>query len=61
MNTLQYFGQKLRDDEGMTTIEYAMGSLAAAAMAAVLYAVVKGDTVVSAIEDIIANALSSTP
>ena len=45
----------------MTTIEYAMGSLAAAAMAAVLYAVVKGDTVVSAIEDIISNALSSTP
>ncbi|GAA4798424.1 DUF4244 domain-containing protein [Corynebacterium canis] len=55
------FHDLIRNDEGMTTIEYAMGSLAAAAMAAVLYAVVKGDTVVSAIEDIISNALSSTP
>ncbi|MDO5077776.1 DUF4244 domain-containing protein [Corynebacterium sp.] len=61
MNITERINTVTDSDDGMTTIEYAMGSLAAAAMAAVLYAVVKGDTVVSAIEDIIANALSSTP
>ncbi|WP_231375913.1 DUF4244 domain-containing protein [Corynebacterium aquatimens] len=45
----------------MSTIEYAMGSLAAAALAAVLYLVVNGSGVVSAIEGIITDALSRTP
>ena len=45
----------------MSTIEYAMGSLAAAALAAVLYMVIKGDGVVDAIEGIITDALSNTP
>lgn len=52
---------KLRDDEGMTTIEYAFGSLAAAALAGVLYMVVNGNGVMSAIEGVITNALSNTP
>lgn len=43
------------------TIEYAMGSLAAAALAAVLYAVINGGGVVDAIESIITDALSKTP
>jgi Flp pilus assembly pilin Flp len=30
----------LRDDDGMSTVEYAIGTVAAAAFAAVLYAVV---------------------
>ena len=42
-------------------IEYAMGSLAAAALAAVLYLVINGGAVVDAIEGIITDALSNTP
>lgn len=51
----------LANDDGMSTIEYAMGSLAAAALAAVLYAVVNGGEVTSAITAIITDALSNTP
>ncbi|MCZ9299195.1 hypothetical protein HMPREF2822_09555 [Corynebacterium sp. HMSC062E11] len=51
----------LANDDGMSTIEYAMGSLAAAALAAVLYAVVNGGEVTSAITSIITDALSNTP
>lgn len=51
----------LGDDRGMSTVEYAMGSLAAAALAAVLYAVINGGAVVDAIESIITDALSDTP
>lgn len=51
----------LRNERGMSTIEYAMGSLAAAALAAVLYMVINGNGVVSAIEGIITDALSNTP
>lgn len=51
----------LSNDEGMSTIEYAMGSLAAAALAAVLYAVINAGAVVDAIESIITDALANTP
>lgn len=51
----------LRRDDGLTTIEYALGTLAAAALAAVLYTVVNSDTVVSAFESIIDDALSARP
>ncbi|MCK6161459.1 MAG: DUF4244 domain-containing protein [Corynebacterium striatum] len=51
----------LKNDDGMSTIEYAMGSLAAAALAAVLYAVINGGQVPDAIESIITDALSNTP
>lgn len=54
-------GQVLKDESGMSTIEYAMGSLAAAALAAVLYTVVKGRGVVDAIQSIIMDALSNVP
>ena len=53
--------QKMRSDQGMSTIEYAFGSLAAAALAGVLYLVVNGDAVTSAIEGVITDALSNTP
>lgn len=53
--------RKLENDEGMSTIEYAFGSLAAAALAGVLYMVVNGNGVVSGIEGVITDALSSTP
>ncbi|MDK6493058.1 MULTISPECIES: DUF4244 domain-containing protein [Corynebacterium] len=56
-----FFIQRLRNDAGMSTIEYAFGSLAAAALAGVLYLVVNGDGVVSAIENVITSALTNTP
>lgn len=49
------------DDEGMTTIEYAMGALGAAALAGALYLVVSSGAVSTALESIITNALNSTP
>ncbi|MFV8381293.1 DUF4244 domain-containing protein [Corynebacterium hindlerae] len=58
---LALLNEKIRDDEGMSTIEYAMGSLAAAALAAVLFTVVNGDQVVNAITNIITSALSKSP
>ena len=51
----------VNNENGMSTIEYAMGSLAAAALAAVLYLVINGCAVVDAIEGIITDALSNTP
>lgn len=51
----------VEDDEGMTTIEYAMGALGAAALAGALYLVVSSGAVSNALESIITNALNSTP
>lgn len=61
MHALQKYSQLIRNDQGMSTIEYAMGSLAAAALAGVLYMVINGGGVVDAIEGIITDALSNTP
>lgn len=51
----------LANDLGMSTIEYAMGSIAAAPLAAVLYTVITGSDVVEAIRGIIVDALNSGP
>ena len=48
-----------RMDAGMTTAEYAVGTLAAVAFAAALIAVVKSDAVRSALARIIQSALST--
>ena len=48
---------RLRDDSGMSTVEYAIGTLAAAAFAAVLYAVVTGDSIVAALTGLVPRAL----
>jgi hypothetical protein len=48
----------LDDDTGMSTVEYAVGTVAAAAFAAVLYAVISGDSVVSGLTQIVQRALS---
>jgi Protein of unknown function (DUF4244) len=48
---------RLRDDSGMSTVEYAIGTLAAAAFAAVLYAVVTGDSIVTALTGLVQRAL----
>jgi Protein of unknown function (DUF4244) len=47
------------DDSGMSTVEYAIGTIAAAAFAAILYSVVTGDSIVSALTNIIARALNT--
>ena len=51
-------GRRLRS-AGMTTAEYAVGTLAAVAFAAVLLAVVKSGAVMSALTGIITTALGS--
>lgn len=52
------FRNLVADDRGMSTAEYAIGTIAAAAFAAVLYAVVTGGSVVGALTSIIQRALS---
>ncbi|BBZ41925.1 DUF4244 domain-containing protein [Mycobacterium conspicuum] len=47
------------DESGMSTVEYAIGTIAAAAFGAVLYTVVTGDSVVSALARIIGRALTT--
>jgi hypothetical protein len=47
------------DDEGMSTVEYAIGTIAAAAFGAILYTVVTGDSIVSALTNIINRALNT--
>ncbi|WKD58576.1 DUF4244 domain-containing protein [Corynebacterium caspium] len=51
--------QVLANDEGMTTLEYALGLVAAAALAGVLYVIVKSPAVYSAFEGIITDALAN--
>lgn len=46
-----------RDDRGMTTVEYAVGTLVAAALAAVLYRIVTGDSIVAGLTSLITRAL----
>lgn len=66
MNSLKLFllrrGPKpridLSADDGMSTAEYAIGTIAAAAFAALLYAVVTGDSVLSALTSLIERAIS---
>lgn len=45
-------------DDGMSTVEYAVGTIAAAGFALVLYHVVTGDNVFKALTTIIDNALA---
>ena len=49
----------LVDDTGMSTVEYAIGTIAAAAFGAILYTVVTGDSIVSALTNIINRALNT--
>jgi len=46
-----------RIDLGMTTAEYAVGTIAAVAFAAVLYKIVQSDAVSSALTSIVTSAL----
>ncbi len=62
-NTFQVFKARAMllavDESGMSTVEYAIGTIAAAAFAAILYTVVTGDSIVSALTNIIVRALNT--
>jgi hypothetical protein len=47
------------DDDGMSTVEYAIGTIAAAAFGAILYTVITGDSIVGALTNIINRALNT--
>ncbi len=49
----------MSDDSGMSTVEYAIGTVAAAAFGGILYSVVTGDSIVGALTNIINRALST--
>ena len=48
-----------RTDDGMTTVEYAVGTVVAAAFAAVLYRIVTGDSIVAGLTNLVNSALAS--
>jgi hypothetical protein len=47
------------DEAGMSTVEYAIGTIAAAAFGAILYGVVTGESLVGALTNIINRALNT--
>ena len=47
------------DESGMSTVEYAIGTIAAASFGAILYSVVTGDSIVTALTNIITRALNT--
>jgi hypothetical protein len=56
---------QLADDEnardaGMSTVEYAVGTVVAAAFAAVLYKIVTGDSVVAGLTSLVNSALHTS-
>jgi hypothetical protein len=53
------WAQALAGEEGMSTAEYAVGTVAACAFAAVLYRVVTGGSVVTALGDLVQSALAT--
>lgn len=52
--------QAMLAEDGMSTAEYAIGTIAAAAFGAVLYTVVTGDSIVNALTRIIDKALKTS-
>ena len=62
-NMIQFLQQRaaylVADESGMSTVEYAIGTIAAAAFGAILYSVVTGDSIVGALTNIINRALST--
>jgi large-conductance mechanosensitive channel len=51
--------EAVADESGMSTVEYAIGTIAAAAFGAILYSVVTGDSIVGALTNIINRALTT--
>lgn len=56
----RWFRRFRRSDRGMTTSEYAMGTIAACAFAAVLYKVVNSGAVQDALQSLIKGALDGS-
>lgn len=56
---LRFRGSESLRDSGMTTSEYAMGTIAACAFAAVLYKIVTSAAVSGALESLIGKALNA--
>jgi hypothetical protein len=50
--------RRLRGDEGMTTAEYAVGTVAACGFGGILYKVVTSDSVIHLIGDLVRRALT---
>ena len=50
---------RARSEAGMSTAEYAVGTVAACAFAAVLYRVVSGDSIVTGLTDLVESALAT--
>ncbi|MUM24212.1 DUF4244 domain-containing protein [Mycobacterium sp. CBMA271] len=63
-NMLTMFRRRMvvvvESEDGMSTVEYAIGTIAAAAFGAILYTVVTGDSIVSALTNIITRALNTS-
>ncbi|MFJ2182943.1 DUF4244 domain-containing protein [Streptomyces anulatus] len=55
----RWAGRVGRSDRGMTTSEYAVGTIAACAFAAVLYKVVNSGPVMSALQSLVEDALDA--
>ncbi|MFD4023028.1 DUF4244 domain-containing protein [Streptomyces sp. NPDC058576] len=55
----RWAGRLGRSDRGMTTSEYAVGTIAACAFAAVLYKVVNSGPVLSALQSLVEDALDA--
>ncbi|NGP09049.1 DUF4244 domain-containing protein [Rhodococcus sp. 14C212] len=55
----QRLGGAVAAEDGMSTAEYAIGTIAAAAFGAVLYTVVTGDNIVTALTGIVERALNT--
>ncbi|MFB6775872.1 DUF4244 domain-containing protein [Streptomyces sp. NPDC056352] len=51
--------RRVRTDRGMTTSEYAVGTIAACALAAVLYKVVTSPPVMAVLQSILTDALDA--
>ncbi|MEU3008001.1 DUF4244 domain-containing protein [Streptomyces sp. NPDC007020] len=57
--SVRWAGRLGRSDRGMTTSEYAVGTIAACAFAAVLYKVVNSGPVLSALQSLVEDALDA--
>ena len=50
--------EEISPDAGMSTVEYAIGTVVAAAFAAVLYRIVTGDSIVAGLTSLVQSALT---
>lgn len=57
---VQRLRRAVRGDAGMSTAEYAIGTVAAAAFASLLYTVVTGDSVTKALTGLVQRALEAS-